>query len=287
MTQQLGLLGYPLEHSISPAFQQAAIEHFSLAARYHAWPTPPDRLAKAVNKLRGDGYLGANVTIPHKEEVLGFLDANDPWAKAVGAVNTIAKKGRELVGYNTDSQGFIRSLKEKAGFSLEGKSVLLLGAGGAAKAAAWGLAREGIVSLTIANRTLDRARSLAEGLGVFIDSVTAIPMTRSDLRPAALGADLIVNATSVGMSPGGADGLTPLDGDMIPPSVLVYDMVYSPAETPLLKAAQRSGARTMGGLWMLIFQGAASFELWTGKGAPVDVMFSAAERALSDRTALA
>ena len=162
MVKIVGIFGYPLDHSISPAFQQAAFDHYGLPIRYYAWPTPVDRLGVEVNKLRGEDYLGANVTVPHKERVGGFLDEIDPWARSVGAVNTIVRERGRLLGHNTDSHGFMRSLKEKADFDPRGKKVLLLGAGGAARAAAFALAEEDVTSLTIANRTVERARSLAE-----------------------------------------------------------------------------------------------------------------------------
>ena len=281
MTQKIGILGYPLAHSISPAFQQAALDHYSLPMRYSAWPTPPEALSGEVSKLRGHRYLGANVTIPHKERVLPLLDGTDPLAATLGAVNTIVKEGQRLIGHNTDVHGFVRSLKERAAFEPEGKSVLLLGAGGAARAAAFGLANEGVASLTLANRTLERARRLAEELRESIPTVEAIPMEEAALGKALAGVDLIVNATSIGMSHGDAQARTPLGGDLIPPSALVCDMVYTPSETPLLREARNAGARTLGGLAMLIYQGAASFELWTGRQAPVEVMFRAGKEALA------
>ena len=281
MSQEIGLFGYPLAHSISPAFQQAALDYYSLPVRYYAWPTPPEALYYEVCKLRDDKYLGANVTIPHKEQVLGLLDGVDGLAGAVGAVNTIVKKDRDLIGYNTDVCGIVRSLREKAGFEPEGKSMLLLGAGGAARAAAFGMASEGIASLTIANRTKERASGLADEVRGSIGRVRAISMEEATLAEASAEADLIVNATSVGMDHGDAQGRTPLYSELIPPGVLVFDMVYTPSETPLLLEARKAGAHTLGGLWMLIYQGAASFELWTGRKAPLEVMFRAGEDALS------
>ena len=133
MTQLVGILGYPLAHSISPAFQQAAFDYCSLSIRYHAWPTPPGGLEEEVRKLRGEEYLGANVTVPHKERVLSFLDDADPWALSAGAVNTIVREGGRLIGYNTDAFGFVKSLKERGEFDPCGKRVLVLGAGGAAR----------------------------------------------------------------------------------------------------------------------------------------------------------
>ena len=285
MTQQIGLFGYPLAHSISPAFQQAALDHLALPVRYSAWPTSPEALSGEVSKLRGHGYLGANVTIPYKERVLPLLDGTDPLAATLGAVNTIVKEGQRLIGHNTDVHGFVRSLKEQAAFEPLGKSVLLLGAGGAARAAAFGLANEGASSLTLANRTLERARRLAEELRDSIPNVEATPMEEAALAEALARADLIVNATSIGMSHGDAQGRTPLGRDLIPPSALVCDMVYTPSETPLLREARNAGARTLGGLAMLIYQGAASFELWTGRQAPIEVMFRAGKEALAASSA--
>ena len=282
MTQLVGIFGYPLAHSISPAFQQAAFDYYSLPVRYHAWPTPPDRLEEEVRKLRDPEYLGANVTVPHKERVRAYLDDVDPWARSVGAVNTIAREDGRLIGYNTDAYGFIRSLKESGGFDPKGKKVLLLGAGGAARAAVFGLAQEYIASLTIANRTLERARSLARDVGDHIAHVTALPMSVAALEEASAHADLIVNCTSIGMSHGDAEGLSPLEARLIPSSALVYDMVYNPPETPLLIEARTAGTRTLGGLPMLVYQGAASFERWTGREAPIDLMFRAAEEALAE-----
>ncbi len=281
MTQLVGIFGYPLAHSISPAFQQAAFDYYSLDARYEAWPVPPERLGEEVRKLRGQNYLGGNVTVPHKERVREFLDEVDALAMSIGAVNTIVREGERLVGYNTDAYGFTRSLREMGGFDPRGKRALILGAGGAARAAVFGLAREGVGSLVIANRTVSRAEALAGEVSRLIPSVRAVSLDSVNLKDACAGVDLIVNSTSVGMSHGEAEGRAVLEASMIPPSALVYDMVYNPPETPLLKEARKAGAHTLGGLPMLIYQGAAAFERWTGKQAPVEVMFRAGEKALA------
>lgn len=285
MTRLVGIFGHPLAHSISPAFQQAAFDHYSLPVRYHAWPTPPDLLGDEVRKLRGEEYLGANVTVPHKELVAAHLDQIEPWARTIGAVNTIVKEGDSLVGYNTDAFGFVRSLKERGGFDPKDKRVLILGAGGAARAAAFGLSKESVASITIANRTAERARSLAADLEDAIAEVAGVAMEAASLEEVTARADLIVNATSVGMRRGDAEGAAPLDGRLIPHDALVYDMVYNPPRTPLLVEASRAGARTLGGLPMLIYQGAAAFELWTGRDAPIEVMFRAGEAALANLSA--
>ena len=278
---RVGIFGYPLGHSISPAFQQAAFDHIGLDARYEAWETPPGALAKAVSCLRRDGYLGANVTVPHKEAVRDHMDELDPWAEAIGAVNTIVSHEGRLVGFNTDAHGFVEALRCEARFDARGKRVVLIGAGGAARAVAFGLAREGVASLVIANRTPARAEALAAELRDSVAEVAALDLASSSLGERIASADLIVNATSVGMQGGPAEGRSPVADGLIPPTCVVHDMVYNPEATPLLKMAKDAGAHIVGGLPMLVHQGAAAFEHWTGKDAPIDVMFSAARRALA------
>lgn len=278
MMQQIALFGYPLSHSISPAFQQAAFDSLSIEACYSARPTPPEGLAAEVEKLRADDHLGANVTIPHKERIRACLDRLDPWAESVGAVNTIVKEDGRLVGHNTDGYGFLKSLEERGGFSPEGKSVLLLGAGGAARAAVFALAERGAGRVLIANRTVGRGGALAADVRSHSLDAASIPMHESG--KAAGCVDLIVNATSMGMEPGPNAGLSPLESRDINPRALVYDMVYTPQQTPLMEAARQAGADVVGGLWMLIYQGAAAFEMWTSRTAPVDLMYEAGQRAL-------
>ena len=278
MKQQIALFGYPLSHSISPAFQQAALDSLAIEACYSARPTPPEGLAAEVEKLRANDHLGANVTIPHKERIRACLDRLDPWAESVGAVNTIVKADGRLVGHNTDGHGFLKSLEERGGFSPEGKSVLLLGAGGAARAAVFALAERGAGRVLIANRTVGRGDALAADVRSHSLDAASIPMHESGR--AAGRVDLIVNATSMGMEPGPNAGLSPLESRDISPRALVYDMVYTPQQTPLMEAASQAGADVVGGLWMLIYQGAAAFEMWTSREAPVDLMYEAGQRAL-------
>ena len=278
MKQKIALFGYPLSHSISPAFQQAALDSLSIDACYSARPTPPEGLASEVDRLRAGDHLGANVTIPHKELVREHLDGLDPWAETVGAVNTIVKEDGRLVGHNTDGYGFLRSLEERGGFSPEGKSVLILGAGGAARAAVFALAERGAGTVLIANRTVERGAALA--LDVRARSLDADSISLGEAREAARRVDLVVNATSMGMEPGPNAGLSPLESGDINPGALVYDMVYTPQQTPLMEEALRAGAKVLGGLWMLVYQGAAAFEMWTSRQAPVDLMYEAGLRAL-------
>ena len=281
MTRLVGIFGYPLSHSLSPAIQQAAFDHHRIDALYQAWPTPPEELASEVAKLRGEEYLGANLTTPHKVEVMQLLDSIDKMAMDIGAVNTIVSDNGTLVGYNTDAYGFIKSLKEGSGITPNGKRALLLGAGGAARAAAYALAQEGVTHITIANRTLSRAVSLGDEIRPILSDVVAISAEGPDLLEAAGSADIIVNSTSMGMRHSEAEGQSLLHSNEIPASAVVYDMVYNPSITPFLSEAQQAGARVVGGLGMLIHQGAAAFLKWTGKEAPIDIMMEAGEKALA------
>ena len=282
MARKLGIFGYPIGHSLSPVFQQAALDHYEIDARYEAWETSPADLGAAVARLRGCEYLGANVTVPHKVEVMAHLDEVDELARLIGAVNTIVKHGERLIGHNTDAGGFVESLRRAGGFDPKGRRALLLGAGGAARAAAFALARGGASELVIANRTLERAVALAAELGGACRGVTAIHLAdATSLGEAAAGADLVVNSTTVGMRHTPEQDASPLPSGTLGCGCVVYDMVYNPARTPLLAQAELAGATAVGGLSMLIHQGAAAFELWTGKRAPLQVMFDAAERAMT------
>ncbi len=280
MTLNLGIIGYPIGHSISPIFQQAALDHYSLDSRYQAWEVPPHTLPQFIEGLRSPDTLGCNVTVPHKEAVMEWLDDVDQWATQVRAVNTIVTQKGKLKGYNTDSYGFLRALKEQGNFTHEGRTVLILGAGGAAKGVAMVLAREGAASITIANRTLRRAERLAQSLEEQGTKAIALPLDDEALDHLVTECDLIVNCTTLGMKHGSNEGRTPLVAAQIQPHILVYDLVYNPPMTPLLREAKKAGAATLAGLPMLVYQGAASFELWTGREAPVDVMMKAAREAL-------
>ena len=280
MNLRAGIFGYPLGHSISPAFQQAAFDHLGIDAIYEAWETPPEKLGHAVASLRSGDFMGANVTVPHKQAVQQHLDTIEPLAASIGAVNTIVRDDSQLVGHNTDAYGFSQSLKREAKFEPTRKRVVLIGSGGAARAAAYGLAQEGIASLVIANRTLGSAVMLAEEMSNQMTDVRASSLESESLESHCAAADLIVNTTSIGMLHGPAEGRSPILEEFIPGGCLVYDIVYNPEVTPLLKAARRAGAQTLGGLPMLVYQGAAAFELWTGQPAPIEIMFTAAKKAL-------
>ena len=284
MTGRVGIIGYPLRHTVSPVFQQAALDHHALPPRYEVWETPPDDLARRVAELRAGDLIGFNVTVPHKEAVLPLLDEVTGWAGAIGAVNTVVAQGGRLVGHNTDAEGFLRALRQDGGFEPRGRRALVLGAGGSARAVCAALAGEGAGAIAIANRTLERATALAQALRSEGADARAVALDRESLAAClhgAAAAELIVNCTSLGMLHGPQESLSPLASDLIPHSALVYDLVYNPPETPLLRAARAAGARTLGGLQMLVYQGAASFRLWTGLEPPVGLMLQAAREALA------
>ncbi len=283
MNTALGIIGYPIGHSMSPVFQQAALDACGVDAQYLAYQVAPDEVEDFVNGLRQPGIMGINVTVPHKLAVMPFLDEIDDWATEAGAVNTIVNRDERLTGHNTDGYGFLRALREGADFEPAGRRTLLLGAGGAARGVVLALAREGVGDLTIANRTPERAENLAQLARNRGIACQPISLAGKDLAEAAAGSELIVNCTTIGMTHGPGENESPLSGIGIPSTALVNDLVYNPLETPLLREAARAGAKTLGGIQMLVYQGAASFEMWLERPAPVPVMLEAAIRAMHSR----
>ena len=270
MSARLGIIGHPVAHSLSPAIQGAALRAAGVDASYERWDTPLDALRARIAALRAPDCLGANVTIPHKQNVLALLDEVAPLAAGIGAVNTVVNDGGRLSGHNTDGGGFVAALRE-AGFEPGGKRFLLVGAGGAARGIAFALREAGAAALAISNRTAARAEALAGAVGA-----EAVPF---DAPPAPY--DCVVNCTSAGMHGSGAEDTLPCDPAAAGPATLVVDIVYAPEETPLLRAAREAGLPVLGGLPMLIHQGALAFELWTGRPAPLDAMREAARAALA------
>jgi shikimate dehydrogenase len=276
-THLVGLIGYPVGHSRSPAMQQAAFDVLGIPAHYVLWETPPETLAERIASLRAPEVLGANVTIPHKTAVVPLLDALAPSAlQAGGAVNTIVRGADDrLTGHNTDVTGVLRVL-DSHGAGDAGQSALVLGAGGAARAA-WAAARERRMTLRVAARHPSAAREALSALG--LSSAETIPLDAPDeLAKALATSSILINATSVGM---GDPLASPLSAELLahlPPTALVFDMVYAPPETALLRMAQARGLLVVWGLEMLLEQGAAAFELWTGSPAPIAVMRAALNR---------
>jgi len=268
-TKLVGLIGWPVEHSLSPAMHNSAFAALSLNWCYAPLPVHPERLGEAVAGLRAMSFVGANVTVPHKEAVMSYLDDVAPEAQAIGAVNTIAvRKG--LIGYNTDWRGFLTALSE-GGDDAQGKRAVVLGAGGAARAVVYALAQVG-AQVTVLNRTLARAQALVKD---FSPLFPALPLTLQTLEEQTAEAHLLVNATPVGTWPEVNQSIWP-QGLTFPGHLTVFDLVYNPRQTKLLRQAEAAGAKAIGGLGMLVHQGAAAFELWTGEKAPVETMYEAA-----------
>jgi shikimate dehydrogenase len=294
MVTYIGLIGYPLKHSVSPYFQQAALDYYGLDIRYEAWETTPAKLPGIVKNLKEPQNLGANVTVPYKQTVLPLLDGVDDLASSIGAVNTIVKKEDKLVGSNTDAYGFIEALDKERHFDPGGKNVVMLGAGGVARAVSFALLQRKIAALAITDGVFERASVLAEDLvGHSGDAssrskdsepgVSAFEWQNLGSARTLAGCDLIIHCTTIGMKDSPQEGQSPLRLEVIPKDVLVYDVVYNPSLTPLLRLAQEAGADTLGGLPMLVYQGAASFKLWLGKEAPVDIMLERAKEMLAGR----
>ncbi len=278
----IALLGHPVAHSISPRFQQAALDALGVHARYEAWDTEPNDLPIAVERLRSGDLMGANVTVPHKVSVFRLVDRPDALAERVGAVNTIVNRGGVLEATNTDVAGVRRSLEE-AGVSLRGTRVTLIGAGGAARAVVVALREAGVARITVANRTPGNAAELAE-LGGEVDMRYApLDLEDATFRSSVQTADVVVQSTSLGMRHGPAESVSPVPAELFRPGQVAFDLVYVPERTPFLAAAETAGAQAVGGLAMLVHQGAEAFRLWTGLEPPVDVMFAAARRALAER----
>ena len=270
-TRLCGIIGDPVEHSMSPLIQNAAFNKMGIDYLYVPFKVKKEELGKAIDGMRALNIRGLNVTIPHKVAVIQFLDELDPLAERIGAVNTIVNNDGILTGYNTDAGGFLQALV-KSGVEPRGKKVVILGAGGASRAVSFTLADSG-AHLVILNRLLelDWAKELADRISqIFAMEVEALELNRENLAMALREADILVNATSVGMTPNIDE--TPVNSDLLKPGLIVFDVVYSPIKTRLLREAEQAGAKTISGLDMLIWQGVLAFEKWTGLKAPVKVM---------------
>ena len=278
-TKLFALIGDPVEGSVSPAMHNAAFKFLGLDCVYLALRVPRVGLADAISGVKALGFAGLNVTHPHKIAVVGMLDELDESAGSVGAVNTIKNDNGKLIGFNTDGEGAVRALERKVG-KLKGKKVLLLGAGGAGRAIAFSLVKAD-AELTVANRTASKAEELASSikqkLGV---DIGLMGLGRTELAHAIKSADVLINATSVGMRP---DVGTLVTADMMHEGLVVNDIVYEPLQTRLLREAARAGAKVVDGLGMLVHQGALAFEIWTGKKPPIEVMERAAKHELGRR----
>jgi shikimate dehydrogenase len=267
-TKICALIGDPVEHTMSPAMHNAAFQKLGLDYAYVPFNVKPDQLSQAVAGFRALNVVGFNVTIPHKVAIISLLDNLDPLAEAIGAVNTVVNDKGKLRGYNTDAEGFFRVLKEH-GFNSKNKKVVVLGAGGASRAISYTLAKEG-ANLSILNRRQELSWAEDIAWSIREDFEKEVKVLEMGNLAEVLPADLLVNATSVGMSP--AANVSPAPAKLLSKVPLVFDIVYNPIKTRLLKDAVAAGCKTISGVDMLAWQGALAFEKWTGKKAPLDLI---------------
>ena len=263
------LIGHPVEHSMSPTMWNPALKDLGLNYVYIACDVHPDNLVKAINGIKALGIEGFNVTLPYKESIIKFLDQIDPIAKNIGAVNTIKLENGLLSGKNTDAEGGKKALIN-AGFEIVGKKILILGAGGAGRAISFILAQDSS-KIVIANRTESRAKKLANEIQNYTKiNVKGTNNSNSTLKKEIEHADILINTTSVGMHPN--IGNTPISKELLHENLTVFDIIYNPLKTQLLKDAEQRGCQILGGLDMLIYQGALAFEYFTGKKPNIDLM---------------
>jgi shikimate dehydrogenase len=278
-TKVCGIIGNPVGHSLSPVMHNAAFKELGLNIVYVAFPVKTDNLEEAIKGAKSLGLLGLNVTMPHKHAVMQYLDETDSTTKTLGAVNTILNERGKLFGYNTDGKGAMIALQENGVDSEE--KMLLLGAGGAAKAIAFQAAQE-TEELVILNRTEEKAKQLANLINkTFGTKVKGKVLSADVLKEELETTNVLVNATSVGMSPD-ADA-SPVPVDLLHSGLCVMDIVYNPLEPKLLKDAKAVGTKVVSGLEMLLYQGAVAFEIWTNCPAPVEVMKKAALAKLAEQ----
>lgn len=278
---RLGILGDPVEHSLSPQIQSAALKHSKIDMQYARFHIGPGELREALQLMRDHDFVGINLTLPHKIAALDLVDTIDDEAKQIGAVNTIRISNRKATGFNTDGVGFARAVRGEFSVDLRDLRVMLLGAGGAARAIAMQCAQANSERLVIVNRHLEKAKELAGKLQAHFSGprvlgpvarLEAVPWEERALRFQLEHVDLIVNATPLGLNPSDP---APLSRELLAPHHMIYDTVYIRGRTPLLIAADETGARGVNGLSMLLHQGARSFEIWFGRAAPIDVMRAA------------
>ncbi len=296
-----GIFGYPLSHTLSPAMHEAAFRKLGIDAHYIVLESVPADFKKLMSQSSKLSLSGFNVTVPYKETVMKNLDSIRPEARAIGAVNTVFKQRKQWVGANTDMEGFLRALTKEGGFCPSGKKAVILGAGGAARAVVYGLSREGIREILIADCLPEKARKIANDMQRLFRRVGyhAVAAGTREVKDALQKADVIINATPIGLKPQDPEvvpeGWVPQAGRArVTPrgralqtarcgSKFFMDLIYNPAMTPFLKVAKKKGHRTLNGLGMLLYQGVRALELWTGRKAPVGVMRQALLDALNEQ----
>ncbi len=271
MTKRVVLIGHPVAHSLSGAMQQAAFDAAGIDAKYELWDRAPIALPEAIEEVRSDAFLGANVTIPHKERVVPLIDKLTEEAQATGAVNTLTREGRRLVGHNTDVPGFAAALDQLVGRQKMPRAAVVLGAGGGARAVVYGLIRAGFQRIIVFNRHLHRGEAMVKFFArsaAHMD-LKAMPWHDSIIESELAKTKVLINATSIGLN----GDVSPIPAEVITGDLLVLDLIYS--RTRLLQDAAAAGAATMDGETMLLHQGAAAFALWTGQNAPLQIMSEA------------
>lgn len=278
-TKICGIIGHPIDHTLSPAMHNAAFRELDLDLIYIAFDVESKNLHESISGIRSLGMHGLNVTIPHKEDVIKFLDEIESEAKKIGSVNTIVNKDSQLVGHNTDGIGAIKALKDNE-VDLKEKKILLLGAGGSAKSIAFALSKF-VKKIIILNRTEERAEKLADNLKSMFDIEIAWDhLSKKAVHKNLMDADILINATSVGMNPE-SDCL--VKSEWLTSRICIFDIVYSPNGTKLIQNAKKIGARAIDGIDMLVYQGAIAFKIWTGREPPIDVMKEAIKKEIENR----
>ncbi len=281
MTTYVGLFGHPVKQNLSAIMHDAAFNALGMSWRYTLRDVEPGRVAEAVRRVRGEGWVGWNVTIPHKLEIVASMDRLSPEAAIIGAVNTVQVTPKGLMGHNTDGVGCVMALRQETGQGAAGLRVVQIGGGGAGRAVAVYLAMEGAREIDLYDADLARSQEVAALLASSFPRVRARALSRDALPQAVAAAELVVNATPIGMWPN-VEAEPPIDPTWLSSGILVYDIINNPPKTRLVKAAEERGCRVLGGLPMLVMQGALAFQLWTGREAPADVMREAAERAVAN-----
>lgn len=280
-TKLIGIFGDPISHSLSPQMHNAAFKELGLDYAYLPFHVKDNQLKNAVESIRALNLRGVNVTVPHKEEVMQYLDELDEQAEHIGSVNTIVNNDGVLTGYNTDGRGYIQSLEEETGINLKDMDIMIIGAGGSARSIISALITKEPKEITIVNRTVERAEKLAEEFSKHTTKtkLKALPTSDGLFGHEIEEARLFINATTMGMLD---VELPPIPLEHLQPSAIISDIVYSPMNTPMIKEAEAMGFKVHRGLGMLIYQGAIGFELWTGEKPPIDIMKKVALENIKD-----
>tara|TARA_B100000686_G_scaffold68676_1_gene74390 strand:+ start:9971 stop:10834 length:864 start_codon:yes stop_codon:yes gene_type:complete len=278
-----GIIGYPLSHTLSPSMHNFIYQKLGIDVEYKKWEISPNNLKSHIEKINNENFIGANITVPYKEKIVPLLDEIRNEAKFTGAVNTIVKNNNKLIGYNTDVYGIEQTLDIKLKNDVINNAVIF-GAGGAAKAAFFVLLQRGLNNLTIVNRTKSNAlKMISKFNNVNCDQTIITLNEKSQIKSACLSADLIINTTILGMKNSGYEDISPIDSTFIDSNSVIFDMVYNPTKTPLIKIALERNANIIEGLNMLVYQAIKSIELWTGIRPSFDDMYSKCKEILEGK----